>query len=280
MRSRCSRWLFSSFFSGTRLTVFGPASRRFSIVTFFRRSLVIACFLGAIYLFERATERKLIESQVTKIGARFVLPRSRFGFVISIETHTFFTARALAQRDAEDARISAGWARWRFQFSGPPTPPRLRRSDSCAASRQIRWAALVLFALTIIKAMLVDIAELQQLYRIIVFFVLGVLVAAGGVGLPQSISFAGVIKMKRILLLFVISWQRRRWLFRSRRKHRCRLWPYYIEVTPEKSAREFTTSSCRFAVFDKAGAELGDLRLFDSTQPRDSLRDSHSPRYR
>jgi len=39
----------------------------------------------------------------------------------------------------------------------------------------IRWAALALFAVTIIKAMLVDIAQLQQLYRIIVFFVLGVL---------------------------------------------------------------------------------------------------------
>ena len=32
-----------------------------------------------------------------------------------------------------------------------------------------------MFALTVIKAMLIDIAELQQLYRIIVFFVLGVL---------------------------------------------------------------------------------------------------------
>jgi uncharacterized membrane protein len=39
----------------------------------------------------------------------------------------------------------------------------------------IRWASLVLFALTVIKAMLVDIAELQQFYRIIVFLVLGVL---------------------------------------------------------------------------------------------------------
>ena len=42
-------------------------------------------------------------------------------------------------------------------------------------SAGLRWAALALFALTVIKAMLVDIAQLQQLYRIIVFFVLGVL---------------------------------------------------------------------------------------------------------
>jgi uncharacterized membrane protein len=39
----------------------------------------------------------------------------------------------------------------------------------------LRWASLVLFALAVSKAMLVDIAELQQFYRIIVFFVLGVL---------------------------------------------------------------------------------------------------------
>ena len=39
----------------------------------------------------------------------------------------------------------------------------------------VRWAALALFALTIVKAMLVDLAQLEQLYRITVFFVLGVL---------------------------------------------------------------------------------------------------------
>jgi uncharacterized membrane protein len=39
----------------------------------------------------------------------------------------------------------------------------------------IRWAALVLFALTVVKAMLVDMAELERLYRIMVFFVLGIL---------------------------------------------------------------------------------------------------------
>jgi len=38
----------------------------------------------------------------------------------------------------------------------------------------IRWASLALFALTIVKAILVDVA-LQQLYRIIVLFVLGIL---------------------------------------------------------------------------------------------------------
>ena len=39
----------------------------------------------------------------------------------------------------------------------------------------IRWAALSLFALTVIKVMLIDIAVLKQLYRIIAFLVLGLL---------------------------------------------------------------------------------------------------------
>ena len=42
-------------------------------------------------------------------------------------------------------------------------------------SSATRWASLTLFALTVVKAMLVDSANLQQLYRIIVLFVLGVL---------------------------------------------------------------------------------------------------------
>ena len=43
------------------------------------------------------------------------------------------------------------------------------------------------------------------------------------------------------------------------------LWPYYIEVTPEKSAPGMYDVIVPLAVFDKSGAELGDLRLFDST---------------
>ena len=43
------------------------------------------------------------------------------------------------------------------------------------------------------------------------------------------------------------------------------LWPYYLEVTPEKSAPGMYDVIVPLAVFDKSGAELGDLRLFDST---------------
>lgn len=43
------------------------------------------------------------------------------------------------------------------------------------------------------------------------------------------------------------------------------LWPYYLEVTPEKSAPGMYDVIVPLAVFDKSGAGLGDLRLFDST---------------
>ena len=43
------------------------------------------------------------------------------------------------------------------------------------------------------------------------------------------------------------------------------LWPYYIEVTPENSAAGTHDLLVPLAIFDKSGADLGDLRLFDSS---------------
>ena len=135
---------------------------------------VIACFLGAIYLFERARERKLIDSQTPRyiIGLAAAIA---FWMVISVETYTSFSTRARAERDREaidhqlwlgQMALSVVWA----LYAGA-----LAAVGFIRRAAPIRWVSLVLFALTVIKAMLVDIAELQHLYRIIVFFVLGVL---------------------------------------------------------------------------------------------------------
>ena len=43
------------------------------------------------------------------------------------------------------------------------------------------------------------------------------------------------------------------------------LWPYYLEVTPQKSSPGIYDVVIPLAVFDKSGAELADLRLFDSS---------------
>src|SRR5215217_4221099 len=49
---------------------------------------VIACFLGAVYLYQRASERKLIEAPVTKLAIGLCAVVA-FWLLISIETHTF-----------------------------------------------------------------------------------------------------------------------------------------------------------------------------------------------
>jgi len=136
--------------------------------------VVIACYLGAVYLYQRATERKLIEASVTKLVIA-LWAAVAFWLLISIETHTFFTGRALAESDPANAEhqhwlgqmaLSVLWAAYAAALAALGFMRRIAA---------VRWASLALFALTVIKAMLVDIAQLQQLYRIIVFFVLGVL---------------------------------------------------------------------------------------------------------
>lgn len=136
--------------------------------------LVIACFLGAIYLFERARERKIIVSLAPRYAIGLAAAIA-FWFVISVETYTFFTASARVEREAEardhqlwlgQMALSVVWALYAGSLAAVGFIRRVA---------PLRWMALVLFALTVIKAMLVDIAELQRLYRIIVFFVLGVL---------------------------------------------------------------------------------------------------------
>ena len=67
-----------------------------------------------------------------------------------------------------------GWARWLLSVLWAAYA-RYWRLGFVRRSSSLRWASSFSFALTIVKAMLVDIARLQQLYRIIVFFVLGVL---------------------------------------------------------------------------------------------------------
>lgn len=147
---------------------FTPVFNRY----FLSSLVVIACFLGAVYLYQRATERKLIEGSVAKLVLALCAAVA-FWILISIETHTFFTGRALSdpadaahQRWLGQMALSVLWAAYAAALAALGF---IRRIAA------VRWAALALFALTIIKAMLVDIAELQQLYRIIVFAVLGVL---------------------------------------------------------------------------------------------------------
>jgi uncharacterized membrane protein len=127
---------------------------------------VIGCYMVAVYLFERAGNERMTKL-IIALGAALA-----FWLLISIETQTYFAGRALVQKDAAHERwlgqmtLSVIWAAYAAALAAYGFVRRVA---------VIRWAALAIFALTIVKAMLVDIAQLDTLYRIIVFAVLGIL---------------------------------------------------------------------------------------------------------
>ena len=134
---------------------------------------VIACLFGAAWLYHRMGDKEAFARPMKLIAA--LIGVISLWFLMSVETYTFFATRAYEYTQWEDIRreqwlgqmaLSVLWALYAAVLA---TIGFIRRSAS------IRWAALILFGIAIIKAMIVDIAYLQQIYRIIVFFVLGVL---------------------------------------------------------------------------------------------------------
>ena len=154
---------------GTR-PPFTPVFNRY----FLSSLAVIACVFAAAWLYERTSEEKAPFVAQLKLVAG-LMGVVLLWIVMSIETQTYFTSRVVSLTLLEDVTqerwlgqmaLSVLWATYAAVLA---TIGFMRRSAG------LRWAALVLFAVTIIKAMLVDIAYLQQIYRIIVFFVLGIL---------------------------------------------------------------------------------------------------------
>jgi uncharacterized membrane protein len=135
---------------------------------------MILCFLGAVYLYHRAGQRRLIDSRVTTIVLA-LFTAVAFWILSSIETHTFFVGRALAQKIPEDVEHERWLGQMALSVLWAGYAAALAALGFARRIAAVRWAALALFALTIVKAMLVDIAQLRQIYRIVVFFVLGIL---------------------------------------------------------------------------------------------------------
>src|SRR6185436_2050785 len=86
--------------------------------------------------------------------------------------------------------------------------------------------------------------------------------AAGLVGLSQGISFAGASHMKSLLFVIVAALVL---VVSVSAQTSLSLWPYYVEVTPEKTDGQIYDFAVPLPVMDKARADLADLRLFDST---------------
>jgi len=150
--------------------MFTPVLNRY----FLSSLVVIGCLFGASLLYQRVAERRKIHEP--KLRVAFLLASVvTLWFVMSMETQTYFAARAEAERIAVNAEHQLWLGQMALSVLWAAYATALAAAGFVRRSASLRWAALVLFALTIIKAMLVDIAQLQQLYRIIVFFVLGVL---------------------------------------------------------------------------------------------------------
>lgn len=135
---------------------------------------VIGSFLGAIYLFERTRGRKLVESQVPRLVMGLTAAFA-FWFVISVETHTYFISRAFAERLPEEVAHQRWLGQMALSLVWAAYAGALAVLGFVRHAALFRWVALVLFAVTVLKATFVDIAKLEQFYRIIVFFVLEVI---------------------------------------------------------------------------------------------------------
>lgn len=142
---------------------------------YFLSSLAVTvCLFAAAALYQRVGERKQIPAPKLRLALVLVAIVTLW-FVMSVETHTFFAARAATRKLAEDASHERWLGQMALSVLWSVNAGALAAIGFIRRSASVRWASLVLFGLTVIKVMIVDIAQLQQFYRIIVFFVLGVL---------------------------------------------------------------------------------------------------------
>ena len=103
-------------------------------------------------------------------------------WLLSVETITYFFAHASALKEYEDYRHQLWLGQMALSVLWTLYAAVLAAIGFVRRSAAIRWAALVLFGVTVVKVMFIDIAQLRQLYRIVAFLVLGVvlLVVAWG----------------------------------------------------------------------------------------------------
>lgn len=136
--------------------------------------IVTGCLFGAAFVYSKLAPRRQIAEQGLWLTL-LLLAVGTLWLVMSVETYTFFAAKAAAQKVFEDAAHQRWVGQMALSVLWSVYAGALAAIGFVRRSAALRWAALGLFALTTIKAMLVDIAQLQQIYRIVVFFVLGLL---------------------------------------------------------------------------------------------------------
>ncbi|HLJ45072.1 MAG TPA: DUF2339 domain-containing protein [Bryobacteraceae bacterium] len=93
----------------------------------------------------------------------------------SVEAYTYFDTRAAAATAADTARQLHWAARLSLSVLWSIYGGLLTATGFRLRLRPFRAAGLILFGITLLKVVFVDISELQQLYRIIAFLALGLL---------------------------------------------------------------------------------------------------------
>jgi uncharacterized membrane protein len=157
------RFLFIDTPWGSR-PLFTPVFNRY----FLGMLALTACLAGAAYLHRRS-------DPALKIG---LLAFGVFWLGTSFEAHSYFSARAVAVGFATpDAMETARRLLWAGQLSlsllwsayaGALTAAGFRYQV-----RALRIAGLILFGITLLKAMVIDIGELREFYRIVALLILG-----------------------------------------------------------------------------------------------------------
>jgi uncharacterized membrane protein len=140
---------------------------------------VTACLLGSVIVARRFWARLGRAEQVLTALAG-VLGVLLLWFVLSVDTYGYFRAIADLQLAGEE-EVRMRWlgqvalsALWSVYALGVLAVGFVRRVPT------VRWTALFIFAMTIGKVFLHDMAGLKEIYRILAFFILAVLLGLAG----------------------------------------------------------------------------------------------------
>ncbi|MBC8873244.1 MAG: DUF2339 domain-containing protein [Planctomycetes bacterium] len=138
---------------------------------------VTACLLGAVAVTGRFASG-LQRAERVLIGIAGVAGVLLLWFVLSVDLHSFFDAKTLADPDKTDRwhlfgqmALSALWAVYAVFVLSVGFVRRFA---------PLRWTALFIFALTIGKVFFYDMAGLKEFYRILAFFIVAILLGIAG----------------------------------------------------------------------------------------------------
>jgi uncharacterized membrane protein len=151
-----------------RQTQFTPILNKY----FLSSLAVIACVFVAAALMKQS-RKKIFARRLDLVFTLVAL--ATFWLVASVETFTYFQTRAIVFESDLVRRHELKLGQMALSVLWSVYAAVLMAIGFLRRAAALRWAALGLFGVTVVKVMMVDMAVLQQLYRIIAFFVLGLL---------------------------------------------------------------------------------------------------------